>query len=207
MSVGSVREKVCLMPNLYICKYLYICEHYFMKFIKDILFFEIQTTGHDPDKDSIIQLSAVLLDKDNLLEKNNFNTFIRISYLDSVINEHAKILHTDYETLRKSPKVYDAIKNFHKKFGADLLLATHSSNNLWFLKNAFKKAAVTYNYDYHVIQLWTLGYIYTLNYGLNKMPTFQTLLDYFRLKQKNPHNMLEKVRLAAEVFRRIIKEV
>src|SRR5262245_56856935 len=106
-----------------------------MKFIKDILFFEIQTTGHDSDKDSIIQLSAVLLDKDNLLEKNNFNTYIRVSYLDSIINEHAKILHSDYETLRKSPKVYDAIKNFHKKFGKDLLLATHSSNNLWFLKN------------------------------------------------------------------------
>jgi len=178
-----------------------------MKFIKDILFFEVQTTGYDTDKDSIIQLSAVLLDKDNLLEKNNFNTFIRVSYLDSIITEHAKILHTDYETLRKSPKVYDAIKNFHNKFGRDLLLATHSSNNLWFLKNAYKKAAVAYDYDYHVIQLWTLGYIYTLNYGLNKMPTFQTLLEYFRLKQEKPYNMLEKVRLEAEIFRRIIREV
>lgn len=178
-----------------------------MKFIKDILFFEIQTTGHDPDKDSIIQLSAVLLDKDNLLEKNNFNSYIRVSYLDSIINEHAKILRVDYETLRKSPKVYDAIKIFHKKFGTDLLLATHSSNNLWFLKNAFKKAVVTYNYDYHVIQLWTLGYIYTLNYGLNKMPTFHTLLEHFRLKQKTPYDMMEKIRLEAEVFKKIIKEV
>ena len=82
-----------------------------MKFIKDLLFFEIQTTGQDPDKDSIIQLSAILLDKDNLLEKNNFNSYIRVSYLDSIINDHAKLLHTDYESLRKSPKVYDAIKS------------------------------------------------------------------------------------------------
>jgi DNA polymerase III epsilon subunit-like protein len=178
-----------------------------MKFIKDLLFFEITTTGSDPDKDSLVQLSAVLLDKDNLLEKGNFNTYVRVSYLDSIINEHAKLLHTDYETLRKSPKVYDAIKNFHKKFGTNLLLATHSLTSVLFLKNAFKKAVVPFDYDSHIVQLWTLGYVYTLNYGLKKMPTFQTFLDYFKLKQKHPFDSLEKVRLEAEVFRKIIKEV
>ncbi len=178
-----------------------------MKFIKDLLFFEIQTTGQDPEKDSVIQLSAILLDKDNLLEKNNFNSYIRVSYLDAIINEHAKLLNTDYESLRKSPKVYDAVKNFHKKFGINLLLATHSLSNVWFLKNAFKKAVVPFDYDSHVVQVWTLGYIYTLNYGLKKMPTFNTFLDYFKLKQKHPFDAMEKVRLEAEIFRRIIKEV
>ncbi|MFI5205513.1 MAG: exonuclease domain-containing protein [Candidatus Paceibacterales bacterium] len=178
-----------------------------MKFIKDLLFFELNTTGHDVDKDSIIQLSAVLLDKDNLLEKNNFNSYIRVSYLDSIINEHAAILHTDYETLKKSPKIYDAIKKFHKHFGTNLLLATHGFHHLLFLKNAFKKAVVPFDYDHHVVQLWTLGYIYTLNYGLKKMPTFHTFTDYFNLKQKYPYDAMEKVRLQVEIFRRIIKEV
>ena len=178
-----------------------------MKFIKDLLFFEIQTTGQDTDKDSVIQISAVLLDKDNLLEKDNFNSYIRVSYLDSIINEHAKLLHTDFETLRKSPKVYDAIKSFHKKFGTNLLLATHSFGNVLFLKNAFKKAVVNFDYDSHIIQLWTLGYVYTLNYGLKKMPTFHTFVDYFKLKQKQPFDALEKARLSAEIFRRIIREV
>ncbi len=179
-----------------------------MKFIKDLLFFEIQTTGQDPEKDSIIQLSGILLDKDNLLEKNNFDSFIRVSYLDSMINEHAKILHTDYESLRKSPKIYDAIKRFHNQFGNNLLLATHSFDNVWFLKNAFKKALAQFDYDdQHIIQVWTLGYIYILNYGLKKMPTFHTFIDYFKLKQKKPYDALEKVRLEAEIFRKIVKEV
>ena len=178
-----------------------------MKFIKDLLFFEIQTTGQDAEKDSVIQLSAILVDKDNLLEKDNFNTYIKISFLDSVINEHVKILHCDYEALRKSPKIYDAIKAFQKKFGTDLLLASHSFQNVLFLKNAFKKSMVPFNYDQHIVQIWTLGYIYTLNYGLKKMPTFHTFVDYFKLKQKHPWDAMEKVRLEAEIFRRIIKEV
>jgi hypothetical protein len=39
------------------------------------------------------------------------------------------------------------------------------------------------------------------------MPTFHTFVDYFKLKQKSPWDGMEKVRLEAEIFRRIIKEV
>jgi DNA polymerase III epsilon subunit-like protein len=178
-----------------------------MKFIKDLLFFELQTTGFDVDKDNIIQLSAVLLDKDNLLEKANFNSYVRVSFLDSPITEHARMLHITFDELKKSPKVYDVVKQFHAKFGTDLLLAAHNLTNVLFLKNAFKKSNIKFDYDQHVIELWTLGYIYTLNYGLRKMPTFNTFLDSFKLKQHKPYDAMEKVRLEADVFRRIIKEV
>ena len=177
-----------------------------MKFIKDLLFFELQTTGPNPDKDSMIQLAAILLDKDNLLEKANANFFVRVSYLDSIIFEHAKLLHISPEVLRKSPKIYDVAKQFYKQFGTNVLLCTHNLTNVLFLRSAFRKTLLEFGYDPHVIELWTLGYIYTLNYGLKKMPTFNTFLDYFRLKQKNPYDALEKVRLEAEIFKKIIKE-
>jgi|SRR3989344_1682016 len=178
-----------------------------MKFIKDILFFELTTTGTDVDKDNILQLSAVVLDKDNLLEKGFFNAFIRVSYLDNVIWEHSKLLRIQPEMLKKSQKIYDVIKKFHQHFGKQYLLATHTLLNILFLKQAFKKAVVSFDYDPHIIDLWTLGYIYTLNYGMKKMPTADTFFDYFKLKQENPYDALEKVRNEAEVFRKIIKEV
>jgi DNA polymerase III epsilon subunit-like protein len=177
-----------------------------MKFIKDLLFFEITTTGNDPDKDIIIQLSGILLSKENLLEKNYFNSYVRVSYLDSVINEHAKFLQIDPQKYGKSPKIYDAIKLFSAKFGSNLLLATHTVSNLLFLKNAFKKAGVKFEYDTHIIDLWTLGYVYTLNYGLKKMPTLQTFSDNFKLKISKPTDALEKAKLEAEIFKKIIKE-
>ena len=178
-----------------------------MKFIKDLLFFELTTSGNDVDKDNILQLSAVVLDRDNLLEKGFFNSYIRVSYLDNIIWEHSKFLRIPPETLKKSQKVYDVIKKFHGGFGKEYLLATHTLPNVLFLKQAFKKAVVPWTYDPHIIDLWTLGYIYTLNYGLKKMPTANTFFDYFKIKQKNPYDALEKVRHEAEVFRKIIREV
>lgn len=177
-----------------------------MKFIKDLLFFDVQATGPDTDKDYIIQLSAIVLDKDNLLEKASFNSYVRTTYLESLLWQHAQMLGVDPEVVKKSPKVYDVIKQFKAKFGSNLLLATHSTPNILYLRSAFKKASVPFEFDPHVLDIWTLGYIYTLNYGLKKMPTFHTFLDYFRLKQQRPFDALEKVRLEAEIFRKIIKE-
>ncbi len=178
-----------------------------MKFIKDLLFFEINTTGQDSDKDSILQLSAVLLDKDNLLEKSVFNSYVRVSYMDNVMAQHAKLLSVRVEEIKKAQKIYEVVKLFQKKFSTPLLLASNSSGNILFLKNAFKKSAVPFDFDPHILDLWTLGYVYTLNAGMKKMPAFSTFVDYFRLRQENPFNALEKVRLGAEIFRRIVKEV
>jgi DNA polymerase III alpha subunit (gram-positive type) len=179
-----------------------------MKFIKDLLFFEISTTGPDLDKDNIIQLSAVLIDKDNLLEKDFFNSYIRISYLDSLLLAHSKLLNIDYEKMKKSPKPPEALKAFHNKFNpALILLATQSTSNILFLKSAFRKVLLPFDYNQHSLDLWTLGYVYTLNYGLKKMPSLHTFVEYFKLKQHYPYDALEKARLEAEIFRKIIKEV
>ncbi len=175
-----------------------------MKFIKDILLFQIETTGPNIDRDSIIQLSAVLLDKDNLLEKNFFNEYVKVSFLDNTIAQHAEQLQIPFEALSKSKKLHDVIKEFSSKFGSTPLLATHSVSNVQFLRQAFKKTFQPYEYDSHVLDLWSLGYVYTLHNGLKKMPTMETLFTHFSLKFNNRHNALEKARLSAEVFRKII---
>ena len=176
-----------------------------MKFIKDILLFDIQATGPDYDKDPIIQLAAVLLDKDNLLEKKFFNSYVRVSLLEATISHHAQLLSIPFETMQKSAKIYDVTKNFRLIFGNDLLLGAHNVSRLLFLKQAFKKAAVPWDYNHQFLDLWTLGYLHTLHYGIKKMPTFHTFVDLFALKQKNRHNAFERVRLSGEIFRRIIE--
>lgn len=175
-----------------------------MKFIKDILLFQIETSGPDIDRDSITQLSAVLLDKDNLLEKDFFNSYVKVSFLDNTIAQHATQLQIPFETLQKSPKLHEVIKNFSTKFGSTPLLATHTVNNVQFLRQAFKKTLIPFEYDSHVLDLWSLGYIYTLHYGVKKMPTLETLGQHFHLSLKQRTNALEKARLAATVFKKII---
>ncbi len=175
-----------------------------MKFIKDILFFQVETTGSNLDRDVIVQLSAILLDKDNLLEKDFFNSYVKVSFIDQTLEQHAQLLNVPFDVLRTSPKLHEVIKNFTTKFGYTPLLATHTVQNVQFLRQAFKKTFIPYEYDAHILDLWSLGYVYTLHYGIKKMPTLETLFQHFNLKIKNRSNALEKARLAAEVFKRIV---
>lgn len=176
-----------------------------MKFIKDILVFHMEVTGKSVERDSILQLSAVLLDKDNLLEKKYFNSYVKVSFLEGTISKHADYLNISFDQLNRSPKLTEAIKNFAKTFDYTPLLATHSTLHYLFLKQAFKKTLVPFKYDDHLINIWSLGYIYTIHYGLGKIPTLITLADYFNLPIKSPTNALDKARVSGEIFKKIVK--
>lgn len=175
-----------------------------MKLIKDILMFQIETTGADIERDHIIQLGAVLLDKDSLLEKNYFNAYIKVSFLDGTIQAHATQLGVPFDSLKKSPKVNEVVREFVTTFGYEPLLATQSVQNYLFLRKAFKKTLTPFNYDNHMMDVWSLSYIYSLHAGLKKIPTLATLANHFNLKITKPNDALERARLTANVFKKII---
>ncbi|QQS22542.1 hypothetical protein IPM19_02825 [bacterium] len=107
--------------------------------------------------------------------------------------------------MRKSPKITEAIKQFVAAFGYEPLLATQSVQNYLFLKQAFKKTLTPFNYDKHLLDVWSLSYIYIIHYGIKKIPTLDTLATHFNLKLNRPNDALARARLTAEVFKRIIK--
>lgn len=175
-----------------------------MRFIKDILLFELETTGGDVERDVVIQLAAVLLDKDNLLEKGLFNSYVRTSFLDDTLTRHGALLHVSLDILKKSSKTLDVVRSFVSQFSSEVQLGVQSPRNFIFLRNMFRKVNIPFEYDFHVLDIWTLQYMYVQKLGLKKMPTLHTLMDTFKLKQKNPHNALERARLQTEVLRKII---
>lgn len=175
------------------------------KFIKDLLIVEIETTGSDVEKDSILQLSGLLLDKDNLLEKGVFNTYVRTSLLEGTLKKQAGHLGIPFEVMQKSPKATDAAKKFADFASVSATLALQHVKSVFFLRNMFKKVGYIFPVDQQMFQLWTLEYMLSLRIGFNKTPTLQTLVDYFKLEVKNPYNALERARLEAEVLRKIIK--
>ncbi len=110
-----------------------------MKLIKDILIFYVETTGQSTESDAILQLSGVLLDKDNLLEKNYFNSYVKVSFLDGTLKTHADQLGISFEQIRKSPKLTEVIKGFVETFGYDPLLACHTVSHYLFLQKSARK--------------------------------------------------------------------
>ncbi len=178
-----------------------------MRFIKDILLIDLETSGPDVERDVVVQFGAVLLDKDNLLEKANYSTYVRNSLLSETLQGHAASVRVDISVLQNSPKPLDFIKEVTTRFRPDATLAVPSASQLFSFRQMFRKQATAFPYDLSVIDLWTLYYTFGMRIGLKKIPSLHTLLDHFHLRISNPYDAFERVKLQAEVLRKILKEV
>ncbi len=176
-----------------------------MKFARDILLIDLETTGMDPAKDFPLQLSAVLLDKDNLLEKQSFNSFIRHPFSQTTNDRIVQTLGINKELWIKAPNLKSVIGAFKEAFPYNVTISSQNIINVNFLSEAFKKTGIVYEYDYHILELWTLGYIYLSRLNIKKIPTAQTVGTYFKLQRTKEHDALANCRFHAEILRKLSK--
>lgn len=176
-----------------------------MKFARDILLIDVEATGQDVEKGFPLQLSAVLLDKDNLLEKNFFNSYIKHPFSQTTNDQIVQTLGIPKEKWITAPNLKVVIQNFKDTFPYNVTLCSHNIINVNFLRESFKRAKIDYEYDYHIIDLWTLGYFLMSKQNLKKIPTAETLGAYFRLEKGKEHDSLDNCRYLAEILRKIVK--
>lgn len=176
-----------------------------MKFIKDILLFDcITTNDEDYERGNILQISAVILDRNNLLERAVFNTYIKTSALDSTIAKQAHLLNVPEEVLKTSPRTVVVLRQFSEWLATDVTLACQHTHNLISLRHAFKNCGLPFPYKGSILELWGLEYIFSLNSGLNKLPTLETLADQFNYKLTNRYDAFDRVRASVHVLKKII---
>ncbi|MBU6447727.1 3'-5' exonuclease [Patescibacteria group bacterium] len=175
-----------------------------MKFARDILILDIEATGIDPQKDFPLQIAAVLLDKDNLLEKKSFSSYIKHPFSQTTNDRIVRTLGIQKDDWMKSPGLRAVLKNFTDSFSYNVTLCSHNIVSINFLQESFRRAGLPNEFDYHIIELWTLGYMYLSKQNLKKMPTAQTIGDYLKIPQKkSDHNSMENCRYLAGIFRKL----
>ena len=176
-----------------------------MKFVRDILVVHIQTTGPSTERDFPIQIAGVLIDKDNLLEKQSFSSFVRHPFSQTTNDKIVQMLGIQKENLLRAPKLADVIDAFKAKFPYSVTVAAHNYASIEFLRDSFKRTSKAYEYDTHVMDLWTLGYWFMCRQGIKKIPTADTLAVYLKLSRENENDALANARFSAEVLRRLTK--
>jgi DNA polymerase III alpha subunit (gram-positive type) len=177
-----------------------------MKFARDILLIDIETTGNNPQKDFALQISGLLLDKDNLLEKDTFSTYIRHPFSQSTNDRIVQTLGITKEQWMKSPSEKEAIQAFTARFPLNVTLATQNITNILFLKEMYQQVRIPYEFDYHIIELWTLAHVFFARQNLKKIPTAETLATHFKIPRGREHNSADTCKLLAELFRRILNQ-
>lgn len=174
-----------------------------MRFARDLLLIELETTGPNPEKDFPIQLAAVLLDRDNFLEKMAFNSYIKHPFAQTTNDRIVETLGIPKEQWMRAPNLKTVIQAFKETFPYSSTIASQNILNVNFLRESFRRTAIPYEFDYHILELWTIGYLFTAMQNIKKLPTAETVASFFKITKEKDHDALATARFHAEILRKL----
>jgi DNA polymerase III epsilon subunit-like protein len=182
-------------------------------FHKDILLIDLEGTGLDIHKHDIIQIAAVLLDKNTLEEKKHFVTYVQPKDWSARDAESMAINKLELDDLENAPTIDVVLKQVEEAMGTDVTIANYGGiYDINFLQEAYKKCLRTYPFDYHVFNIWGTFMLYMQQENL--YPSAGMRPEGFRLEDvavalgiaipENRHDALIDCRVEADILRGIL---
>ncbi|MFO0862544.1 MAG: 3'-5' exonuclease [Candidatus Saccharibacteria bacterium] len=176
-----------------------------MKFKKDILMIDFETTDGRPTYAKPIQLAAILLDKDTLKEKQDFSSYIWQD-LSKADPRSLQIHGITQDNLKDAPDQKEVMQRFLDHFGTDIFLSCWTTlldaRMLEDMLAAIGKDFMTY--DYHILDVWAIAYTELVKQGKGNISNSVHTFAEFGLPPRGHHDALEDCRHAAEVLRKIM---
>ena len=167
------------------------------KFVDDYVLVDIETTGFSPVKDDIIEIGAIRVENNQIIQK--YNQLIKINKnLEPFTTRLTGI--TD-EMLQTGKKISDVLKEFISFTGKDIIIGHNVTFDLVFLSYNCKKY-LNYNLNNDYVDTLCMARKLipnSINYKLG------TLAEFFNVSYKGAHRGLKDVEITYEVYNNLRK--
>lgn len=162
------------------------------KFVDDYVLVDIETTGLSPVVDEIIEIGAIKVKNNEIVDK--YNELIKVNRsLSPFITNLTGITN---EMLRTGKMPSEVFKEFVDFVGEDVIIGHNVNFDLGFLTNKCKKY-IDYNLTNDYVDTMYLARRLvkdTVNYKLG------TLAEYFNVSYEGAHRGLKDVEITYEVY-------
>lgn len=185
-------------------------------FTRDLVVFDIESTGLDMAHTEIIQIAAIRLNKDTLAEVSRFSSYVQPKHWDNWLPEAMEVNKISTETLKGAPFIEPVLADFEKQFpvGDVLLTAYNAWFDTGFLRQSYEKMNKRLPYEFHSFDIWTLAYLFwcqevrptnpkkPIGFGLSDMADMLGITT-----TGNFHDAITDVEVEAEVLRRLLQKI
>jgi DNA polymerase III epsilon subunit-like protein len=177
-----------------------------MKFPKDILILDFETTDLDPYKALPIQIGLILLDKETFIEKDSYLSFIK-SDTTSATKEALAVSGITTSQLLEAPSPEKVGREIFQKFGTNVFLSSWGQRlDRIMLDKLLGAAGIdTFSFDYHYLDIWPLAYVHLLKQDYKGGFRSEEIFQAFGLDPRGKHDALDDCRREAEIFRKIMQ--
>ncbi|MGA9671301.1 MAG: SLATT domain-containing protein [Terracidiphilus sp.] len=178
-------------------------------FDRDILVFDVETTGINPGVHQIVSIGALLLDRTTLDTVTSMSTLVRLTpEAFARANPKAMQIHElTFSQLEAAPTPAEVVTQFLDTFGEDFYFCGWNvCFDTQFLRALFDQAGRLQDFDtfrYHRLDLWSLLELAWLR-GLLLAPpdSLSIACGLFGIERPSVHDAMEDARVSALILRR-----
>lgn len=167
------------------------------RFVDDYVLVDIETTGFSPVKDNIIEIGAIKVEKNKII--NKYNQLIKINELLSPFT--TKLTGITDEMLQTGKEIREVLKEFVQFTGNNVIIGHNVTFDLGFLSYNCKKY-LNYNLNNDYVDTLCIARKLvpnSINYKLG------TLANLFNVSYEGAHRGLKDVEITYEVYNNLRK--
>lgn len=173
---------------------------------RDLVFFDIETTGLDPAVHEILELAAVRLDIGSLDEVAAFEARVLPRHIETATQEALAINGYSPELWNQTAfSLRHALGSFVEICKDHVTLVAHNPVFDWaFVRPALAEHELLATVDYHVIDTASLAWPIAMSGAIDRVK-LQVVCDHLGISNEGEHRALADCRRAAEAYRRMMR--
>jgi DNA polymerase III epsilon subunit-like protein len=180
-------------------------------FDRDLLVFDVETTGANPRVHQIVSIGALLLDRKTLQEVRSMGTLVRVTpeALARADPRAMQIHGLTVDQLTAAPTPAQVVIRFLDSFGTSFYFCGWNiCFDTQFLAALFEQAGRRQDFDtfrYHRLDLWSLLEVAWLRGLIQTAPeSLSRVCRLFEIERQHVHDALEDARISAQVLRKTL---
>jgi DNA polymerase III epsilon subunit-like protein len=178
-------------------------------FFKDILVVDLETTGSNPLIHEVVEMGAVLLDKDTLRQVRSIQSLVRPESLDRSEPLAMKIHGLLPDQLLQAPSASQVVSHLIDTLGHGYTLCGWNiCFDTQFLAGMFRRAGKYEEFtklDYHRLDLWSLVQLaWTCGLVEEEPTSLSRICTSWGIQRQENHSALQDALISAEVLRRVV---
>ena len=185
--------------------------HLSLPFDRDLLVFDVETTGPNPRVHQIVSIGALLLDRTTLNELKSMSTLVQLlpKALAQADSKAMQIHGLTPGQLEAAPTPGEVITRFLDSFGIDFYFCGWNvCFDTQFLRALFEQAGRLQDFDafqYHRLDLWSLLELAWLRGVIPAPPeSLSSICRVFGIERQQVHDALEDACISAQILRKTL---
>ena len=126
---------------------------------RPIIIVDFETTGLNPRRHDIIEIGAIRVDQENLLEQDRFNNRVRIQNPNTVQPVAMQVNGYNADVWEDAPPLAEVMEPFSDFIAGGVLAAWNITFEYGFLSEAFTRTNIPDPMDHHRIDIPTLAWL------------------------------------------------